>query len=79
LRGRISDPGSFSPEELTDLTADLAFEITCRRNLVPGRPARRYKRETKGPGGPLQDRKPGQSARLTPRTVIRFWPMPTSP
>ena len=61
---------------LADLSADLAFEITCQRNLVPRRPGRRYARETKRPGGRYKTRKPGQSARLTPLTVIRFWPMP---
>ena len=39
VRGRISDPGAFSPDSLSDLVADLAFEITCKRNLVPGLPA----------------------------------------
>lgn len=48
VRGRISDPGCFSPPELDDLLTDLAFEITLGRNLVPRRPCRRYKRETSG-------------------------------
>ena len=39
IRSRISDSGCFSPEYLDDLTADLAFEMTFARNLVPGGPA----------------------------------------
>ncbi len=69
----------FPPDGLDDLVADLAFEITCKRNLVPDRPGRRYKRETKRPGGRYKTRKPGQTARLTPLTVIRFWLLPVPP
>jgi len=64
---------------LTSSSPDLAFEITCTRNLVPERPGRRYKRQTKRPGGRYKSRKPGQPARLTPLTVVRFWLMPTPP
>ncbi len=53
-----------------------AFEITCTRNLVPERPCRRYARQTKRPGGRYKTRKPGQTARLTPLTKIKFWLMP---
>ncbi len=43
--------GCFSPDRLGDIAADLAFEITFHRNLVPLRPGRRYERKTKRPGG----------------------------
>jgi hypothetical protein len=72
-------PGPFPPQLLDDLLADLAFEITCQRNLVPQRPGRRYERQTKRPGGRYKTRKPGQTARLTPLTVIKFWLMPIPP
>src|SRR6266705_1823378 len=41
-------PDAFPPDRLA---ADLAFEITCARNLVPLRPGRRYERKTKRRGG----------------------------
>ena len=46
--------------------AALAFEIPCKRNLVPGqaRPQLRA-REAKRPGGRYKTRQPGQTARLT--------------
>ena len=66
----------FPPPELDEALADLAFEITFHRNLVPERPGRRYARETKRPGGRYKTRKPGRSARLTPLTTIKFWLMP---
>jgi hypothetical protein len=72
-------PVPFPPDGLDDLVADLAFEIACTRILVPGRPGRRYERETKRAGGRYKTRKPGQTARLTPLTVIRFWLMPVPP
>lgn len=68
IQGRISDPGSFSPPDLDDLVADLTFEITLPPHLVPSRPNRRFKRETKRAGGRYKTRKPGESARLTPLT-----------
>ena len=43
----------------------------------PERPGRRYARETKRPGGRYKTRKPGQTTRLTPLTMIIFWLMPT--
>ena len=46
------------------------------RNLVPGRPGRRYERKTKRPGGRYKTRKPGETTRLTPLTRIVFWLMP---
>jgi len=61
VRRRISDPGSFSPQELDEALADLAFEIAFSRNLVPGRPGRRYVRQTKRSGGRYKTRKHGQS------------------
>ena len=73
---RISYFGYFSPDSLDDLAADLAFEITFARNLVPQRPGRRYERKTKRPGGRYKTRKPGQTTRLTPLTRIVFWLMP---
>ncbi|MBV9143291.1 MAG: hypothetical protein JO115_20635 [Pseudonocardiales bacterium] len=76
IRGRISDPGCFSPPALDDLLADLTFEITHRRNFVPPRPHRRYTRETKRSGGRYKTRKPGESARLTPLIVIKYWRLP---
>ena len=45
---------------------DLAFEITCLRNLIPARPGRRYKRETKRAGGRYKTRKPGQTRQAHP-------------
>ena len=66
----------FPPPELDDALADLAFEITFPRNLVPDRPGRRYARETKRPGGRYKTRKHGQSSRLMPLTEIKFWLMP---
>ncbi len=76
IRSRISDSGCFSPSGLDDLAADLAFEITFHRNLVPSRPGRRYERKTKRPGGRYKTRKPGETTRLTPLTKIVFWPWP---
>ena len=76
IRSRISDSGCFSPDSLDDLAADLAFEITFARNLVPRRPGRRYERKTKRPGGRYKTRKPGETTRLTPLTRIVFWLMP---
>ena len=70
-------PGPFPPDGLDDLAADLAFEITFARNLVPERPGRRYERKTKRPGGRYKTRKPGQTARLTPLTKIVFLLLPT--
>jgi hypothetical protein len=43
---------------------------------VPGRPGRRYARETKRSGGRYKTRRHGQSSLLTPLTVIKFWPLP---
>jgi hypothetical protein len=70
--GGSATPGPFPPPDLDEALADLAFEITRPRNLVPGRPSRRYAGETKRPGGRHKTRKPGQTARLTPLTVLRF-------
>ena len=72
-------PAPFPPDGLGDLVTDLAFEITCPRNLVPQRPGRRYKRETKRPGGRYKTRKPGRPGRLIPLTVVKFWLMPVPP
>jgi hypothetical protein len=58
------------------LAADLAFEITLARNLVPLRPGRRHERKTKRPGGRYKTRKPGETTRLTPLTRTVFWLMP---
>ena len=69
-------PDAFPPDHLDDLAADLAFEITFARNLVPGRPGRRYERKTKRPGGRYKTAKPGQTTRLTPLIRIVFWLMP---
>ena len=69
-------PDAFPPDSLDDLAADLAFEITFARNLVPWRPGRRYERKTKRPGGRYKTRKPGETAQLTPLTRIVFWLMP---
>lgn len=69
-------PTVFPPPDLDDLLADLAFEITLPRNLIPPRPDRRYQRETKRAGGRYKTRKPGESARLTPLTVIKYWRLP---
>ena len=44
-------PDAFPPEHPDGLAADLASGITFARNLVPGRPGRRYQRKTKRPGG----------------------------
>lgn len=49
IQARISDPGCFPPPTLEDLLADLTFEITLPRHLVPPRPGRRYKRQTNEP------------------------------
>ena len=65
--------GSFPSEQLDEALADLNFEITFHRSLVPERPGRRYARETKRPGGRYKTRKRGQPSRLTPLTVIKFW------
>ena len=70
-------PAAFPPDQLNDLAADPTFEITYSRNLVPNRPGRRYKRETKQRGGRYKTRQPGQPSRLTPLTVIRFWQSPS--
>src|SRR6266851_215788 len=69
-------PDAFPPDRLDDLAAGLAFEITFARNLVPGRPGRRYERKTKRPGGRYKTRKPGETARLTPLTRVVFWLLP---
>jgi hypothetical protein len=69
-------PDAFPPDGLALSAADLAFEITCQRNLVPERPGRRYERKTKRPGGRYKTRKPGETARLTPLTKIIFWLLP---
>ena len=69
-------PDAFPPDRLDDLAADLAFEITFKRNLVPERPGRRYERKTKRPGGRYKTAKPGETTRLTPLTRIVFWLMP---
>ena len=50
--------------------------MTFPRNLVQQRPGRRYARKTKRPHGRYKTRKPGEPARLTPLTKIRFWLMP---
>src|SRR5216683_1129690 len=50
--------------------------ISFTRNLVPGRPGRRYERKTKRPGGRYKTRKPGETARLTPLTRVVFWLLP---
>ncbi len=64
------------PEYLAGLAADLAFEITLARNLVPLRPGCRHERTTKRPGGRYKTRKPGETTRLTPLTRTVFWLMP---
>ncbi len=69
-------PDAFPPDSLEDLAADLAFEITFARHLVPRRPGRRYERKTKRPGGRYKTRKPGETTRLTPLTRVVFWLMP---
>src|SRR6266516_784153 len=76
IRSRISDSGCFPPDGLAESAEDLAFEITCQRNLVPRRPGRRYERKTKRPGGRYKTRKPGETTRLTPLTRVVFWLMP---
>ena len=58
IRSRISDSGCLSPDGLAATVADLAFEITFARNLVPRRPGRRYERKTKRPGGRYKTPKP---------------------
>ena len=61
IRSRISDSGAFPPDRLADLAADLAFEITFHRNLVPRRPGR----ATSGkPNAPAAATKPANPARL---------------
>ncbi|MBV9011325.1 MAG: hypothetical protein JO272_04630 [Pseudonocardiales bacterium] len=77
IRGRISDPGCFPPPDLDELLAELTFEITLPRNLVPPRPHRRYKRETKRAGGRYKTRTPGEPARLIPLNMIKYWQLPT--
>ena len=69
------------PFPLTALTSSRrpGLRDHLPRNLVPGRPGRRYARETKRPGGRYKTRKPGQTARLTPLTMIMFWLMPVPP
>src|SRR6266498_280711 len=69
-------PDAFPPDRLAESAEDLAFEITCQRNLVPRRPGRRYERKTKRPGGRYKTRKPGETTRLTPLTRVVFWLMP---
>ena len=66
-------------EQLDEAIADLNFEITFHRSLVPERPGRRYARETRRPGGRYKTRNRGQPSRLTPLSVIKFWllPVPT--
>lgn len=76
IRSRISDSGCFPPDLLGALAAGLAFEITFHRNFVPERPGRRYERKTKRPGGRYKTRKRGETARLTPLTMVVFWLMP---
>ena len=71
IRRRINDQGSFPPQELDQAVGDLAFEITCKRNLVGERPGRRYERKTKRPGGRYKTRKPGETSRLTPLTRVQ--------
>ena len=71
---RLRDP--FPPQELDQAVGDLAFEITCKRNLVGERPGRRYERKTKRPGGRYKTRNPARPARLTPLTRVVFWLMP---
>jgi hypothetical protein len=78
-RSRNSDTGCFSPYRHDDLTKDLAFEITFARNLVPGRPGRRYEHKTKRPGGRYKTRKSGEITRLAPLTRIICWLMPALP
>src|SRR5258708_34579175 len=66
VRSRISDSGSFPPQGLDELAADLAFEITYHGTLAPARPRRRYERKTKRPGAPDNPRKPGETVRRAP-------------
>ena len=54
----------------------LHADLTHGRNLIPPRPGRRYTRETKRAGGRYKTCKPGESARLTPLTTIKYWLMP---
>jgi hypothetical protein len=76
IRRRISDQGSFPPQEFNPAVGDLAFEVTCKRNLLGERPGRRNEQKTKRPGGRYMTRKPGQTSRLTPLTRVVFWLMP---
>jgi hypothetical protein len=78
ISGGPGNTSSRPPQGLDELAADLAFEITCRSNLVPARPGR-YERKTKRSGGRYKTRKPGETARLTPLTKIVFWLMPIPP
>ena len=61
---------------LTTSPPTWPFEITLHRNLVPGRPGRRYERKTKRPGGRYKTRKLGETTRLTPLTRVVFWLLP---
>ena len=71
IRSRISDSGCFPPDGLAEETADLAVEITHRRNLVPNAPAAATSARP-SPGGRYKTRKPGETTRLTPLTRIIF-------
>ena len=65
-------PDAFPPDRLGDLAADLAFEITFKRNLVPGRPGRRYERKTKRPGGRYKTRQARPDRPADPAHQDRF-------
>ena len=61
-------PVAFPPDSLGDLAANLVFEITFARNLVPQRPAAATSARPSGPRR-YKTRKPG-SPPLTPLTRL---------
>jgi hypothetical protein len=67
----------FPPEDLAELAADVLYEITDQRNLLPEvKRVRSFRRQQKQSGRryPRQTTEYRQS--LPPKTTIRFWLLP---
>ena len=77
IRSRLSDPGSFPPSGTR-----RSLRRPGLRDHLPAQPRPRgpaAATPARRAGGRYKTRKPGQSAKLTPLTVIKFWLMPLPP
>jgi len=64
----------FPPDDLADLVADVIYEITDERNLLPATPRiRSFARQQRQPGRRYPRQTDDYKKPLPPRTKIRLW------